>query len=332
MLQGKIRAIKRWPYLAHVICMLKMRPKEGVERMCVNQGGVVYYNPLMEEEDPDTLGMLIAHEAWHIVRDHFARQKWRDVRRWNLACDLAINDDLGAPFPGVLPAQFGLPRGRAEEWYYDALEDGQETEIHFQWEDGQDPIPPQILKGLQQEVARGVLAGNCPGGLKRWARAVLGEEEPEERLFRMVWAALYGQKSDISYRKPSRRDWGDLILPGWVKEKPTLAVVVDTSGSIEPELLDRFVGIVQRLAQHCDLTIYVGDATLEWKGKDPSKMELIGGGGTNMGAILEKVTEEVALVLTDGETPWGSPRRNTYALIYGHRNPPSWVKAIKVDL
>jgi Putative metallopeptidase domain len=73
---------------------------------------------------------VLVHEAGHLVRAHAERADALgadvDHERWNLAADLAINDDLlaaGVPLPAgaVTPAAFGLAEGGIEEVYYAAL-------------------------------------------------------------------------------------------------------------------------------------------------------------------------------------------------------------------
>lgn len=64
---------------------------------------------------------LIAHEVMHIAHKHPLRRGWRDVREWNIACDLAINNALLAagfelPDDGYCDPQY---RGWSAEEIYD---------------------------------------------------------------------------------------------------------------------------------------------------------------------------------------------------------------------
>lgn len=69
---------------------------------------------------------LIAHEVMHCALGHPWRRMGREIRRWNKACDLAINSILRAagftlPARALFPEQFELPDGMTAEWYFDRI-------------------------------------------------------------------------------------------------------------------------------------------------------------------------------------------------------------------
>ena len=89
---------------------------------CATDGHSLYINPhwVLEQTHRKLVG-LCAHEAMHIAYKHTLRRNGRDVREWNIACDLAINNVL-------LAARFELPddgfcdtfyRGWSAEEIYD---------------------------------------------------------------------------------------------------------------------------------------------------------------------------------------------------------------------
>ncbi len=80
-----------------------------------------YYNPgFIAGLSPEQTQFMLAHEALHCALSHFARRQHRHRRRWDLACDYAINPLLVAeglaPPPGALlePSYQGMT---AEEIY-----------------------------------------------------------------------------------------------------------------------------------------------------------------------------------------------------------------------
>jgi predicted metal-dependent peptidase len=70
-------------------------------------------------------------------------------------------------------------------------------------------------------------------------------------------------------------------------------------------------------------------------------VELLGGGGTDMGAGLSKAAElrprpDLIVVLTDGHTPWPADPPRGIRVIVGLMDPsgsvPQWAKAIPISL
>ncbi len=91
-----------------------------------------YYNPaFIDALSLNETQFILAHEALHCALSHFARRQHRLTRRWDLACDFAINpllvdDGLRAPPGSLLLEQF---RGMTAEEIYPLLNefDDQET-------------------------------------------------------------------------------------------------------------------------------------------------------------------------------------------------------------
>lgn len=80
-----------------------------------------YYNPnFIDALHPDHLPFVLAHEALHCALSHFARRQHRDPRRWDIACDLAVNallvKDGLTPAPGYM-CDLGFDGMTAEEIY-----------------------------------------------------------------------------------------------------------------------------------------------------------------------------------------------------------------------
>ena len=88
-------------------------------------GVSLYYNPeFVETLNAATLAGTLAHEVMHPALHHHVRRSGRDPKRWNMACDFAINPllvDAGLNLPeGVLlDNRF---RGMSAEQIYNLLE------------------------------------------------------------------------------------------------------------------------------------------------------------------------------------------------------------------
>jgi predicted metal-dependent peptidase len=162
--------------------------------------------------------------------------------------------------------------------------------------------------------------GTLPEGWQRWADATLaGPQVPWRRVLasavRRAIAHVAGC-SDYTYRRPGRRRIPHVVTPAMQRPLITVAVVVDTSGSMgQPELdaaLAEVTGVIRAagigprglLVLACDAD--VGAATRVRRVND---VRLLGGGGTDMRVGIAAAESahphpDVVVVLTDGYSPW----------------------------
>ena len=154
--------------------------------------------------------------------------------------------------------------------------------------------------------------------------------------------------ADYSYRRPSRRAAavGDVVLPALRRPVPDVAVVCDTSGSMTGELLAMVLaeveGLLRSLGVIRQLRVLACDAAAAPAQRVTSarQVELIGGGGTHMGAGISAAAAlrprpSITVVLTDGFTPWpGQPPKGMRVVIalLGDRSPdaPPWARSVRV--
>jgi len=138
---------------------------------------------------------------------------------------------------------------------------------------------------------------------------------------------------------------------------PTVAVVVDTSGSMSPDDLAQCIADIASLTRSvagaaggvpvrvipCDAA--AGPMSLVRTKADVPRIELTGGGGTDMRVGIEAAANlrpmpEVIVVLTDGYTPWPSapptaaPRAICIAVVVTDGSEavvgqvPTWIQTI----
>jgi predicted metal-dependent peptidase len=299
---------------------------------------------------------------------------------WIRAADAEINDDLvpaGLELPGhpVLPRDLRAEDGLLAEQYFEgmrrhAARSGDSQARSGPWLDcgsGADgiPRPGQGDGGLsrwradllrrqvaQEVIAHGKQAGTVPAGLLRWAeealspkvnwRAVLSAE------LRRAIAEVSGAV-DYSYRRPSRRSAvaGPVVLPALRRPVPEVAVVCGTSGSMTEDLLAMVLAEVEGLLRALGLARQVGVLACGTavapvqRVSSARQVQLIGGGGTNMGAGISAAAAlrprpAVTVVLTDGYTPWPeqAPKgMRVVAGLLGHQAPeaPAWMRSVRVE-
>ena len=107
-----------------------------------------------------------------------------------------------------------------------------------------------------------------------------------------------------------------MALPSNVAPFPRITVIVDTSGSMGRNDLGLALGTIRKVVHSFRIRDGIQVVTGDTKGQakrlclsNPSKIELTGGGGTDMAAIVEQVLDDrprpqMILVCTDGWTPW----------------------------
>lgn len=305
--------------------------------------------------------------------------------RWNLAADAEINDDLPGlrfPAPPVQPSDIGCPDGQLAEHYFrngHPLAEDTETACwrcgsaaHGQpeaWEqgrpgtgkpngDGKDGgLPGSAQKLIRRQVAQEVLAegrkaGTVPAGLRRWAEAQLQAKVDWRKQLaaelRRGISDVAGQV-DYSYRRPSRRSSisPDVVLPALRRPVPEVAIVLDTSGSMDERLLSEALAEVDGLLRAVgvggqSVRVLTVDAAVHSARRVSSakQIELLGGGGTDMGkgieaALAGRPRPDVIVVLTDGETPWPSAPPSRCRVVVGLLGPrppapPRWARAVRI--
>jgi predicted metal-dependent peptidase len=286
----------------------------------------------------------------------------------------------GLELPGspVLPAHLGAEPGRLAEQYFETARrrdgayrppgemraggwdldcgggaDGRPR----RWDSGGGPrLAPWQARLLARRVAQDCLrhgreAGDVPAGLLRWADELL---EPAVDWRKALAAELRRAVADTSgavdysYRRPSRRASvaGAVILPALRRPVPDIAVVCDTSGSMSEDLLAvalaEVEGLLRAVGAARQLRVLACDTAVGPVRRVSSarQVELIGGGGTDMGAGIEAASRlrprpAIAVVLTDGYTPWpDEPPRGMRVVVglIGDEAPeaPDWARAVRV--
>ncbi len=152
-----------------------------------------------------------------------------------------------------------------------------------------------------------------------------------------------------TYRKLSRRQAASprTILPGSVRPVPCVAVVVDTSGSMDDGLLAQAVGEVDGVLQAMavEVQVYSCDVSASDAGRvrRARDLQLVGGGGTDLTvgiavALAGRPRPEVLIVLTDGETPWPAVPPTGCAVVAvvitrgAGPECPEWVQRVELNV
>jgi predicted metal-dependent peptidase len=287
----------------------------------------------------------------------------------------------GLDLPGqpVLPRDLRAEDGLLAEQYFDAIRRVDRTPSGAGADDparsgpwldcgsGADgiPRPGQGTGGLprwqaellQRQVAQDVMAhaklpGTVPAGLLRWAEEVLTPKVNWRAVLAAELRRAVAEVSgavDYSYRRPSRRSAvaGPVVLPALRRPVPEVAVVCDTSGSMTEDLLAMVLAEVEGLLRALGLARQVRVLACDTavapvqRVSSARQVELIGGGGTDMGAGIGAAAAlrprpAVTVVLTDGYTPWPAVAPKGMRVVVGllgeaAPGAPPWARAVRVS-
>lgn len=319
---------------------------------------------------------VLAHEVMHNALEHHIRRQSRKPGRWNKACDYAINGELVAyaeevkrankdafapsmPRGGLIEARF---TGLSAEEIYRILDD--ENNGDDSDEDSMDgggcggvldgcaPHDEAAKAELRAEmqtqirqaanVAKAAQAGKLPAGVQR----IIDELLTPKVDWRAVLRRFIDESSrrDYAWHQPNRRliPHG-IVTPGTVSDGVShIVIAVDTSGSIDNEILRAFGGEINGAfgdGAVDRLTVIYADHSVshveEFETGDELLLHPAGGGGTAFRDTFRLIAEQhpdarAAIYLTDmyvgdyGEEPpmpvlWGVYGRNKD---FGQLSPP----------
>ena len=243
----------------------------------------VYYNSRSMRQFPqDAQAYLIAQQLMHIQLAHEQRGKGRDPRIWDLACAAVVNEMLladGFEPPVNIFRQKDAKTLSAEEMYAILFEKAERDDPELSEEEKSEEQAEVTVVVPVQDADKNMQAGDMQGAQDReiedpgLAHAVAGLSD------------LLEPSLQLDY------DWfpADRIRDGILVEQfrpypvPHAEILLDTSASIDKDLLRAFVRAVRDLLRE-DAVVKVGCFDTEFYGfqeihseKDIATLEIKGG-------------------------------------------------------
>jgi predicted metal-dependent peptidase len=188
------------PFFGSLLFRLKDRPSSAVKTMATDGVSLLWNPEFVETLNAATLAGTLAHEVMHPALHHHLRRSGRDLKRWNIACDYAINPllvDAGLSLPeGVLiENRF---RGMSAEQIYNLLES----------EEDSDPNSDNDQQSTASEDSNGSSAGNessdssapeTDGGIGQVLDAPLeSDDSPAEQEHAREWEIAVKQAMTVA--------------------------------------------------------------------------------------------------------------------------------------
>lgn len=339
-----VSLLHREPFYGHILVgMTKvfdthMKYCAGVS---VHTNIALYINPAQYFEIEEKLRVgILKHEILHVILKHILRSKDLPLKnRANVAGDLAINPIVGKdnlPNWVLFPALYELPDNLTMEQYYtrlpeskvillmgsgsgDLIPEGYKQIDEHDWEE-LSPLDEVLAEVIVDDAVRKATkhAGTVPGEIKDLIhykeKAVIPWQTVLKRFLGNARANITWTKKRYSKRYQTR--------PGTkLAAQATIAIAVDTSGSIEQEYLDRFMTEAATAAGHADIWCITCDYEIHEIIHPFSKSvvrAVTGRGGTNFCPPIEWAGDstkghppiDAMIYLTDmyGPAPERAPR------------------------
>jgi predicted metal-dependent peptidase len=326
--------------------------------------GEMYFHPSWNFSHEEWV-FIYVHELLHVALLHHSRVRGRDPWLWNIACDFVINGWLVEMGVGKLPPVGGLfdPRlqGMSADEVYELLAGdprrcknlrGFRGKLGDVLVEGPRAIYRSDVTTLDDIIRRAVQSGlstmtrgTVPAGLLEEIQSLFAPPPPwDVELGRWIEGHVPLIREALrSYARASRRQSSTPEIPRPARYVPhewreacTFGVVLDTSGSMDRELLGRALGTIASYSEArdvhrvrlvlCDAAPYDQGfvAPTELRGVYPLK----GRGGTELQPAINHLIsrpdfppQAPVMIITDGfceEEPY-CPRPHCFVLPRVHR-------------
>lgn len=365
--------ICRFKFVHHMLGMLRKIPIQGLGTIGVKvtpEGKFeLDYDPIWINSLTDAEATYVFyHEVLHLALHHCTRRpltREKDLKNLaNIAHDLAVNElipilkDICEPprdKKGDLVGQFvseykknpkfkNIEERQTAEWYFDYLrsknknkkegekgKEGDSFDDHSDWKEHE--IADERIKAKVKHIDSNDLWGDMTQTQKELILATQVRKINWRNKIR-IWFGNQAWKTKMTTRKrPNRRTgW---IHPGSKTDYvDRWLIATDTSGSIDPELLAQWIGVLNQLAEELPIDVMQFDCE---KTEDPkpydrrqTKFEFKGRGGTDFQPVMDIVTKrryKGVMILTDGEASAPTKPKSTqvlWVLPAGHNPPVEW--------
>ncbi len=301
------------PYFGTLVTRLEMKINNNIASVRPLGDTLEYNDEYLDVLSSDEVMSILANSAMHQALFHTERGAGKVGSVWHLASDYAINDLLmenGFVLPPLANYSSRFERLYAEQIYTTLLgeldlqeDEVEEREQQESEEIGEEEIPQELLSQeayemiLEQLGAKMEKQGEIPKGIDRFVeRRQLAQISWRDELYRYVNAHA---KSDYRMFPPSKKHlYRGIALPSIHGEELKIAVAIDTSASIDDELLRLFLSELYEIMQifpHYIIELIECDAKIQNTQRltplEPLVPTLKGGGGTDFRPVFDYIEE-----------------------------------------
>jgi predicted metal-dependent peptidase len=299
--QLKANLLLDQPYFGSIAAMQKLKLNDDIPTFSSSPEYFEYNDEYLEYLNDEELSFILTNSAMHQALNYTNRKEGRMEWLWTLAQDYAINSLLvnnGLSLPAGLNYDERFD-GMSAEAIYKVLEDEIDEDKHtpkdvenIRYEKmpqtneyDEDPIDFKQIN--QQLINKAKLQGDIPLGLeilipKIETKTISWEDE----LYTLIENSI---KFDYQLLPPNKKYLHqNIALPSLSGSNVKIVIAIDSSGSIEPKLLARFLNEVESIMnsfESYEIDLLVSDLKVHehhilYPG-DELNYSLKGGGGTN---------------------------------------------------
>jgi len=344
LLKAKSLLTVKYPYFGMLASRLKHEPSDTLSGYASNGVRFLYNSDFLERRSVEEVMFILTNCVMHHVLSHQQRRLNRRGKLWQLATDYAINNLLsksGLVIP--IGANYNKEyEGMYAEEIYDALkndlnigegdafgesgdsaseasmtEQENDDSQSFSNIDGiadeldtQDELQWQYAASIAQEVAQ--RKGAMPLGLERLGKKV--KPADVDWRFELYNAVNRHMRNNYAFMPPNKKHiHRGIALPSLTSDTLSLCVAIDTSGSIDDQLLGAFMEEFKTIMQNfpsVKIELIIADAKVHahhtFQGGERMDFALKGGGGTDYRPTFDYVEAALPmttmlLYFTDGE-------------------------------
>lgn len=294
---------------------------------------------------------VLEHECLHLVNEHHKRANGREIPIWKIATDIAINQMISDLPPDALkitdvfPNIAKIQHNAQAEYYYDEIQkdpnakekakglgnSGCSEDFEHGIGEGDGDLSNEVLQQAVKEAAKTAKAqGNLPAHIESLVDEMF--KPPKigwKQLLKRFVANSIKSGTKSSWKKPSRR-YGDQQKGRIADRTISLVVAIDTSGSINDEMLTEFMTEISAIQSSYKsiITVLECDAEIqkEYKLNRFQKLDknVKGKGGTDFRPVFAHIKKtgircDALIFFTDlcGEFPDKKPN---YPVVWGYYN------------
>jgi len=331
-LRAKSSLTLKHPYFGMLASRLKHEPSDMVSTYASNGKRFLYNRDFLIKCSEKDLMFILTNSVMHHVLAHQQRRLNRRGSLWQLATDYAINNllhqnGLNIPVGANYSEEFN---GMFAEEIYEALKEDYFSNIDNAFDDEakenedifsnleniddeldeKDESQWHYASSVAQEIAQ--RKSLMPSGLERLAKKIKAVDI--DWRFELYSAINRHMRNNYAFMPPNKKHiHRGFILPSLTSDTLSLSVAIDTSGSIDNELLSAFMEEFKTIMTNfpaVKIELLIADAKVHshytFQGGEKLNFALKGGGGTDYRPVFEYIDANMPmntmlLYFTDGD-------------------------------
>jgi predicted metal-dependent peptidase len=339
--KAKSQLTTKYPYFGMLASKLKHEENDKVKTYASNGVRFLYNEEFIQNCTKEELFFILTNCVMHHILSHQQRKLKRKGYLWQLATDYAINNLLsknGLKIPEGVNFDKKFKDMYAEEIYdvlkKELIESGIDSFDEENIQNHNEKKSKDLTKSFRQvknikenleekdeeqweysatlakEVA--MRKSLMPLGFERLAKKVVAQNIDWK--FELYNAINRHMRNNYAFMPPNKKHlYRGFALPSLTSDTLSLIVAIDTSGSIQEDILGAFIEEFKSIMQNfpsVNIELLIADAKVHahysFKGADEINFALKGGGGTDYRPVFDYIDANfpmasMLLYFTDGD-------------------------------